>query len=70
MNSGSFTVEAAVVHLADIFCRALNMGSGGDNKIPPLDPLAWKRLKLNAGAIEPIMETMTSEFEDISLSIA
>jgi putative nucleotidyltransferase with HDIG domain len=65
-NAGSFAVEAAIVHLADIFCRALNMGYGGDNKIPPLDKLAWERLKIQPSAIETIMETMHREYRDIS----
>ena len=65
-NAGSFAVEAAIVHLADIFCRALNMGYGGDNKIPPLDTLAWERLKIQTSAIEGIMETMHREYRDIS----
>ena len=65
-NAGSFTMEAAIVHLADIFCRALNMGSGGDNKIPPLDKLAWEHLKIQTNAIEAIMETMQHEYRDIS----
>jgi putative nucleotidyltransferase with HDIG domain len=65
-NAGSFAVEAAIVHLADIFCRALNMGYGGDNKIPPLDKLAWERLKIQPGAIETIMATTHREYRDIS----
>jgi putative nucleotidyltransferase with HDIG domain len=65
-NAGSFAMEAAIVHLADIFCRALNMGYGGDNKIPPLDKLAWERLKIQPGAIETIMATMHREYRDIS----
>ena len=69
-NAGSFAVEAAIVHLADIFCRALNMGYGGDNKIPPLDTLAWERLKIQTSAIESIMETMHREYRDISSFIA
>ena len=69
-NAGSFAVEAAIVHLADIFCRALNMGYGGDNKIPPLDTLAWERLKIQTSAIEGIMETMHREYRDISSFIA
>ena len=64
-DAGSFTMEAAIVHLADIFCRALNMGSGGDNKIPPLDRLAWECLKIQTNAIEGIMETMHDEYGDI-----
>ena len=64
-DAGSFAMEAAIVHLADIFCRALNMGSGGDNKIPPLDRLAWECLKIQTNAIEGIMETMHDEYGDI-----
>lgn len=63
--AGSFALEAAVVHLADIFCRALDIGSGGDQKIPALDKFAWDSLKIKTSAIEPILETMMVEFEDI-----
>ena len=50
----------------DIFCRALEMGSGGDHKIPPLDRLAWESLKIKTSAIETIMNTMIAEYRDIS----
>ncbi len=68
-SAGSFAMEAAIVHLADIFCRALNMGYGGDHKIPPLDKLAWERLKIPTDAIETILETMHREYRDISTFI-
>jgi len=68
--AGSFTLETAIVHLADILCRALNMGYGGDNKIPPLDKLAWQSLRIKIDSIEPIMETMQNEFSDISSFIS
>lgn len=64
-----FLEEASVVHLADILSRALNIGSGGDNRIPPLNSLAWDALRLKIGDIEMIMENMTREFEDISLFV-
>jgi len=67
--AGSFTLEAAIIHLADILCRSLNIGSGGDEKIPPLDPFAWQTLKIKTIAIEPILEEMKKEFDDISLFI-
>ncbi|MDX2501181.1 MAG: HDOD domain-containing protein [Deltaproteobacteria bacterium] len=69
-NAGSFAMEAAIVHLADIFCRALDMGHGGDNKIPPLDQAAWESLKIQTDAIETIMATMHREYRDISSFIA
>lgn len=69
-SAGSFIMEASIVHLADIFCRALNMGYGGDDKIPSLDKLAWESLKIKTDSIERIMETMQDEYSDISTFIA
>ena len=69
-SAGSFIMETSIVHLADILCRALNMGYGGDNKIPPLDKLAWQSLRIKADSIEMIMETMQDEFNDISSFIS
>ncbi len=63
--SERFLQETAIVHLADILCRALNMGSGGDRKIPPLDREAWEILELELSTIGPILEEMESEFEDV-----
>jgi HD-like signal output (HDOD) protein len=67
--AGHFTMEAAIVHLADIFCRALNIGFGGDDKIPSLDAFAWESLKIKSSAIEPIIEVIKKEYDDISLFI-
>ncbi len=69
-SAGTFIMEASIVHLADILCRALNMGYGGDNKIPPLDKLAWQSLKIKTDSIELIMETMQDEYRDISSFIS
>jgi hypothetical protein len=47
----------------------LNIGYGGDRKIPPLDEFAWEILKIKPPAIEPILKEMKKEFDDISLFI-
>ena len=67
--AGRFLQEAAIVHLADILCRAMNIGSGGDNKIPPLDKNAWETIQLKLSAIEPIMQEIEDQFGDISSSL-
>jgi HD-like signal output (HDOD) protein len=67
--AGPFTVDAAIIHLADILVRALNIGYGGDRKIPPLDEFAWEILKIKPPAIEPVLKEMKKEFDDISLFI-
>ena len=63
--AGVFALEASIVHLADIFTRALDLGSGGDDKVPPLDKAAWELLKLKTGAVDAIMASMLTEFDDI-----
>lgn len=64
--AGKHSLEAAVVHLADILCRSLEFGSGGDEKIPALDRQAWTMVGLDKGDIEPIMEEIEVQYEDIS----
>jgi HD-like signal output (HDOD) protein len=68
-QAGRFVQEAAIIHVADIFWRSLEMGSGGENKIPSLNITAWETLQLPLPSIEPIMEEMAREFEDISTVI-
>ena len=55
----------AVVHLADVLCSAEALGSGGDRKIPQLQPLAVKLLDLGAEDLRRIMERMDAELDDI-----
>jgi hypothetical protein len=62
-------LEAAIVHLADILCRSLNIGYGGDNKMPALDKAAWDSLGIKPQAIESILAEISREFNEISLFI-
>ena len=68
-EAGRFALEAAIVHLADILCRSLNIGSGGDNKMPALDKTAWDILRIKSQVIESLLAEINEEFEDISLFI-
>ena len=68
-EAGRFVQEAAIVHLADILSRSLNIGYGGDNTMPPLDQTAWGSLRIRTDVIEQIMAEIIKEFEDISLFI-
>jgi putative nucleotidyltransferase with HDIG domain len=62
IKSRRFAKEAAVIHVADILCRALDLGSGGDNKIPEIDEKAWKKLKLKLGSLKSILRETEQEF--------
>ena len=65
-QAGPYVLEASAIHLADILCRALQRGSGGDEKMPRLSADAWAALQLDVDDIEPLMEEMETEFVDIS----
>ena len=67
--AGRFSQEAIIVQLADILCRAMNIGSGGDNLMLALNKDGWESLQLDVSAIEPIMIEMEREFDDISLFV-
>jgi len=60
-----FAPEAAVVHLADILCRALRYGSGGDKRIPAIDSIALNLLPIENGQIEGLLNEIESDFNDI-----
>ncbi len=64
-----FKLETAIVHLADILCRALDIGSGGDSRIPALNKSAWEVSGLDISAVEPVMHAIETEFDSINMSI-
>lgn len=49
-----------LTHVADIICRSLEIGNGGDSRIPQLSANVWTALKLNDAVIDKCME-MTYE---------
>ncbi len=54
---------ASIVHLADVLCRAINLGNGGDNKIPCINEESWKLFGLNQLTITNLFHEMEQEVE-------
>lgn len=65
-QAGRYIHEASIIHLADILCRSIDLGSGGDNKIPSLNPQSWESLNLKPNVLEHIIQDMEREFQDIN----
>jgi len=59
----------AAVHLADIVCRALAIGSGGDACIPVLSRVARDILGLDAGNLREIVAAVELEYPDVEASL-
>jgi putative nucleotidyltransferase with HDIG domain len=55
---GAASPYASLVHLADIVCRALEIGNGGDDLIPPLAEPALLRLGLGLEQVRDSLEEM------------
>jgi len=56
-----FADRTAVVHLADILCRAKGIGYPGDRRLPRLDTEAWELLGLDFADVEEVCRHLTDE---------
>jgi HD-like signal output (HDOD) protein len=54
----------SIVHLADVLCRAINLGNGGDDKIPCINEESWKLLGFNQQTIKILFPEMEQEFKN------
>jgi HD-like signal output (HDOD) protein len=59
-----FPLGVAIIHLADIVCQALELGSSGERFVHPLDPAAWERLDIPASALARIIKQVEPQLEE------
>jgi HD-like signal output (HDOD) protein len=60
---------ACVVHVGDCLVRILEMGSGGEDHVPRLDPDALDLLKLKLPQVDKVLDSMLAEIEEDGLSM-
>jgi putative nucleotidyltransferase with HDIG domain len=59
-----FADRTAVVHVADILCRAKGIGYPGDDRIPKLNAEAWNLLRLSMADVEAVCAQLDREVAD------
>jgi putative nucleotidyltransferase with HDIG domain len=59
-----FADRTAIVHLADVLCRAKGIGYPGDRGIPRMNPEAWALLRLSMADVEAVCEQLDREVLD------
>jgi len=64
----TLTREIAAVHIGNILCVALRMGSSGEKRVPIVNQKAWEILDLKLSDLEYVMQRSTKLFKE-SLSI-
>ncbi len=55
-----------VVHVSDIITHTSELGSSGEQFIPPLNPYALERLGLKTSILQPAMEKVYEQFDNIA----
>jgi HD-like signal output (HDOD) protein len=68
LTAEEFPLEAALIHVADIICHALALGSTVECFVPPLEPAAWERLDIPAGSLAAIVKQVEPQLAE-TLSI-
>lgn len=51
----------AIVHVADVLCRAINLGNAGDAKIPAANKECWEFLNLDKQTVKDLFSEMEQE---------
>ena len=64
-GAARYPLEAAIVHLADIFSHAMQMGTSGEQFVPPLETEAWDRVGLPVSILSPLLVQLEKQFEDV-----
>lgn len=59
----AYYLTTAIVHCADILVRALDMGNGGDNRLPRLQDQVWQNLGLDNLSLPTLLENINDEVE-------
>jgi len=55
-------VGPSIIHIADIICHTLKLGSTGERYIPKLKPKAWDAIGLNTDVIVQLIEQLDIQY--------
>lgn len=59
-----FRIEAALVHLADVICEAMEFGRGAEYGVPPFDESAWERLNMSPAMFGAVLKQAEAQIAE------
>ncbi len=65
-----FPLESAVIHLSDIICQGLELGSCAEWCVTALDEPSWQRLGLPAGMLDTVIRQSEPQIEETCAILA
>ncbi|MFP4520588.1 MAG: HDOD domain-containing protein [Fibrobacterota bacterium] len=57
------TMTTTITHFSDVLVKALNYGSGGDNRVPQVSEYSWKKLNMNRNTLDKMLPVIDSEVD-------
>ena len=64
-----FPMETSIIHVADIIAHAMELGTSGEQRVPPLNNAAWERIALPISVLAPAFEQIDRQFNDAAKMI-
>jgi len=64
-GAARYPFEASLVHLADIISHAMQLGTSGEQFVPPMEKEAWDRVGLPLSILSPVLVQLETQFEDV-----
>lgn len=62
--SSGFTIEAGIVHVADIIAHALNYGASGEHYVPMIDAKVWGSIDIDINNLDMILEQVHVQYNE------
>jgi putative nucleotidyltransferase with HDIG domain len=64
--SRDFADRTAIIHVADVACRAHGFGWAGDGRVPAINREAWALLRLSVEDVAAVYQQLDGELADLS----
>ncbi len=65
ISAGAFQLEASIIHVADALVNAMQLGSSGERRVPPVHLKAWERLALPLDTLESTVEKVDAQIHEV-----
>lgn len=64
LEGAEFPTETAILNLADIFAKSMELGSSGDPLIPPMLPEVWEKTGLDVNSLALLWNQIENQFNE------
>jgi HD-like signal output (HDOD) protein len=64
LEATEYRIETAILHLADLITKSMELGSTGDAFIPPLAPEVWDEIGMEVSSLPLLWQQIQKQFND------